>query len=74
MKIHYVSQRELAYRWNTSEGTLERWRSEGIGPRFLKLHGQIRYRIEDVEQYELDCARKSTVESKGKGKGKGAKK
>jgi hypothetical protein len=39
--------------WEVSEGTLERWRSEGIGPIFLKLQGQVRYRIEDISAYEL---------------------
>ena len=39
-----MSQIELAQRWQISESTLERWRSEGIGPVFLKLRGQVRYR------------------------------
>ena len=43
-----------------SEGTLERWRSEGIGLIFLKLQGQVRYRIEDISAYEEDCLRVST--------------
>jgi len=41
---------------------LERWRSEGIGPVFLKLQGQVRYRIEDVEDFESCSLRKSTSE------------
>ena len=28
----YWSQAQLAEHWQVSEGTLERWRSEGIGP------------------------------------------
>ncbi len=30
------SQAQLARYWQVSEGTLERWRSEGIGPIFFK--------------------------------------
>ena len=42
--IHW-SQAQLAWYWQVSEGTLERWCPEGIGPIFLKLQGQVRYRI-----------------------------
>ncbi len=47
-----ISQTELAQRWQISESTLERWRSEGIGPVFLKLRGQVRYRDIDILAYE----------------------
>ncbi|MEI7843809.1 MAG: helix-turn-helix domain-containing protein [Gallionellaceae bacterium] len=55
MEVVHLTQTHLAKRWSVSEGTLERWRSEGIGPIFLKLKGQVRYRIRDVEQYEESC-------------------
>ncbi len=48
-----ISQTELAQRWQLSESTLERWRSEGIGPVFLKLRGQVRYRDTDILAYEV---------------------
>lgn len=51
----HLTQRDLARRWNKSEGTLERFRSEGIGPRFLKIGGTVRYRLQDIEAYERDC-------------------
>ena len=43
-----ISQNELAQRWQISESTLERWRSKSIGPVFLKLRGQVRYRDIDI--------------------------
>jgi len=49
-----ISQNELAKRWQISEATLERWRSQRKGPHFLRLGGQIRYRLADVESYELE--------------------
>ena len=58
--VRHLNQRQLAERWDLSEGTLERWRSEGIGPIFLKLQGQVRYRIEDISAYGEDCLRIST--------------
>ena len=32
-----MTQRELCNRWQVSEATLERWRSEGVGPIYVKL-------------------------------------
>ncbi|MFZ0256628.1 MAG: DNA-binding protein [Gammaproteobacteria bacterium] len=43
-----------------SEATLERWLSEGIGPRFLKLCGRVLYRQVDIEAYEESCLVTST--------------
>ena len=54
-------QRKLAEHWQVSECTLERWRSEGIDPLFLKLRGTVRYRLSDVAAFE-ESLRKSTSE------------
>lgn len=62
MNVKHLNQRQLADRWDVSEATLERWRSEGIGPVFLKLQGRVLYRLEDVEAFESDSLRKSTSE------------
>ena len=40
-----ISQNELAQRWQISEATLERWRSQRKGPQFLRLGGPPRVRI-----------------------------
>lgn len=63
MSVKHLNQRQLAERWGLSEASLERWRSEGIGPIFLKLQGRVLYRLEDIEAYETECLRKSTSES-----------
>lgn len=62
MSVKHFNQGQLADRWDVSEATLERWRSEGIGPVFLKLQGRVLYRLEDVEAFESDSLRKSTSE------------
>ena len=49
------TQNELAQRWQVSESTLERWRSQWTGPMFLRLGGQVRYRITDVEAFETQA-------------------
>lgn len=55
MEVVHLNQKQLATRWDVSEATLERWRSEGIGPKFLKLCGRVLYRQVDIEAYEASC-------------------
>lgn len=62
MTVKHLNQSHLADRWNVSEATLERWRTEGLGPVFLKLQGRVLYRVEDVETFEIESLRKSTSE------------
>lgn len=71
----FISQNELAQRWKISETTLERWRAQRIGPSFLKLGGQVRYRLMDIMAFEdqtlqvmahqepvLDCSKQQTCQ------------
>jgi len=60
METMHFTQLQLAKRWSLSEATLERWRSEGIGPVFLKLRGRVLYRQCDIEKYEESCLSSST--------------
>lgn len=60
MDVLHFSQKQLAQRWSICETTLERWRSIGIGPPYLKLPGQVRYRLKDIEAFEESCLRSST--------------
>lgn len=62
MSIKHLNQQQLAERWSVSEATLERWRTEGIGPIYLKLQGRVLYRVEDIEAFEAESLRKSTSE------------
>lgn len=55
LKTRHLTQRELADRWNKSEATIERYRSDGVGPQYLKIGGKVMYRLEDIEQFELEC-------------------
>ena len=42
---NYLTQTQLTERWQVAESTLERWRSEGIGPIYMKMMGRVRYRL-----------------------------
>ena len=60
-----MTQTELAERWQISEATLERWRTEAGGPVFLKLGAQVRYRLRDVEAFEAEVLRESAKSDGG---------
>ena len=61
MEQQHLTQMALADRWNISPRTLERWRWVGRGPQYLKVGGQVRYRLEDVQTYERNQLRASTT-------------
>ena len=65
MEIRQLTQRELAERWRIIEATLERWRSEGLGPQHLKHQGRVLYGLVDIEAYEVNCLRISTAQVGG---------
>ncbi len=50
-----ISEELLAERWFCSVSRLQRWRSEKIGPPYLKMAGRILYRVSDIEAYEQSC-------------------
>lgn len=54
----------LAERWNIKRSTLNQWRWNGRGPKFLKLGRQIVYRIQDVEEFENENVRRYTSQEK----------
>jgi excisionase family DNA binding protein len=50
--VQHLTISELAERLAVPVPTLYSWNSKGIGPPFLKLGRHVRYRLEDVEQWE----------------------
>ena len=51
-----LTTQQLADRWGISPQTLENWRSQGKGPKYVKLgaggSSPVVYRLADVEKYE----------------------
>lgn len=52
--IRHLTQAELAERWNKSIHTIERYRTDKVGPPYLKIGGKVMYRIQDIEQFEAE--------------------
>ena len=57
-----LNENELAQRWGVSHKTLQRWRSEGRGPRYLKLSKRVGYPVDAVIEFERDALHDSTSE------------
>ncbi|MFT0532410.1 helix-turn-helix transcriptional regulator [Castellaniella hirudinis] len=60
-----LNENELAQRWGLSPKTLQRWRSEGSGPRYLKLSRRVSYPIETILEFEQRILHRSTSERVG---------
>ena len=60
MEVIHLNQKQLSTRWNVSEATLERWRCDGIGPKYLKMMSRVLYRLQDIEDFETASLREST--------------
>ena len=66
MNDKLITQEQLAERWLLSPATLERDRSLKQGVKYLKLGGLIRYRLQDVLDYEQQCTVETTKPSTSK--------
>ena len=47
-----LDENELADRWDKSPRTLQGWRQQGKGPRYLKIGAHVLYPLEEIEAYE----------------------
>jgi len=65
MEVNHLNQKQLSTRWNVSEATLERWRCDGIGPKYLKMMSRVLYRLQDIEDFEIASLRDSTCKRSG---------
>jgi hypothetical protein len=57
---NYITQTQLAERWQVAESTRERWRSEGYGPIYMKILGRVRYRLSNITDFDEESLCGST--------------
>jgi 3,4-dihydroxy-2-butanone 4-phosphate synthase len=50
-----LSQQELAKRWGRTEAAIGLASAVGVGPRYIKVDGAIKYPVEDIQRYERAC-------------------
>jgi excisionase family DNA binding protein len=58
-----VTERDAAELLGVSVRTLQKWRLQGNGPRFVKLGHAVRYDVKDLEAYIERARRRSTSDS-----------
>ena len=54
---------EVASRLGVSRFTVRSWRLKGVGPRFLKMGRAVRYRPQDVDDYERQALVETQAQS-----------
>lgn len=64
-KDDYLTEKELAETWGMKPNTLQKWRSLGVGPRYIKRVGRIVYRKDDIAEFEKIQTRQSTDKRSG---------
>ena len=50
-----LTEKMLVDRWVSSVARLQRLRTVGEGPQYLKIMGKVLYRLKDIEAYEEAC-------------------
>jgi hypothetical protein len=50
-----LSQQELALRWGRSVSAIGLCSAVGLGPKYVKAGGALRYPVEEVQKYERAC-------------------
>jgi hypothetical protein len=59
--MQHLDEKHLAERWLISPRTLEQWRWQGRGPRYLKIGGRVVYRLADIEAFESARVHSNTI-------------
>jgi predicted DNA-binding transcriptional regulator AlpA len=59
-----LTEHDASERLGLSVRTLQKWRLQGNGPRFLKLGHAVRYDPADLDQY-IECARRRSTSDPG---------
>ena len=49
-----ITQQELARRWKRSETSISFASAVGVGPRYVKVDGLVKYPMDEVQRYERD--------------------
>ena len=65
MKTEHLTTHQLAKRLHKQPQTIRFWRMAGRGPRYIRLggiKGRVVYRLEDIEEWELQRTFNNTSE------------
>jgi hypothetical protein len=60
-----LTSKQASKRLGVSEGTLRNWRSEGIGPKFIRQGWFIRYLLADIVKWKREKSMNIQIEWRG---------
>lgn len=60
--VKFLTETELAQRWNVSVKLLQKWRCYGGEVTYHKFGSAVRYSVLDIEEFETQASRKNTSE------------
>lgn len=52
--VHWLSNEDLAARYQVSVATIRAWRARGVGPRGVVLGRHVRYAVAECERWERE--------------------
>jgi len=55
-----MTEQQLAARWQMSVRTLQNWRWQGRGPRYLKIGARVLYPLTEIEAFEAESLHANT--------------
>lgn len=61
--MNYSTAEAAKYLGELKPKTLENWRCQGRGPRFLKLGSRVIYTKDELDAFKASCLRSSTSET-----------
>jgi len=50
-----LTQSELAQRWCRTEAAIGLASAIGVGPRYVKIDGAVKYPLDEIQRYERAC-------------------
>lgn len=56
-----ITDDDLCARWNISKAVLQLNRHRGKSPPHLKLFWKVRYRLQDIEEFEQRCLKNTSA-------------
>ncbi len=59
----WLTTEEAAAYLGITRTCIYEWRARGMGPRYYKLQRQLRYKLEDLEEFLQRCARPGGMNS-----------
>lgn len=63
MNQKLLTPSELAAHWSINRQTLQKWRTKGYGPRYLKISNRVLYPMQAVLQFQKSSMQQSTAQN-----------